>query len=66
MELHKERILLYVKLDPKKVNLTRRNARDVTDIGHFGTGDLELSVRTQDDLEKVKPVLERAYQRVGG
>ena len=66
MELQKERVLLFVKLDPKKVNLPRKIARDVTTIGHSGTGDLELSVRTPDDLETVKPVLEQAYQRVGG
>ena len=66
MELQKERVLLFVKLDPKKVNLPRKIARDVTTIGHSGTGDLELSVRTPDDLETVKPVLEQAYQRFGG
>ncbi len=66
MELQKERVLLFVKLDPKRVNLPRTIARDVTTIGHSGTGDLELSVRTRDDLETVKPVLEQAYQRVGG
>lgn len=66
MELQKERVLLFVKLDPKKVNLPRTIARDVTTIGHSGTGDLELSVRTRYDLETVKPVLEQAYQRVGG
>ena len=66
MELQKQRVLLYVKLDPKKVDLPGGIARDVSDIGHYGTGDLELSVRTQGELEKVKPVLEQAYQRVGG
>ena len=66
MELQKQRALLYVKLDPKKVDLPGEIARDVSDIGHYGTGDLELSVRTQGELEKVKPVLEQAYQRVGG
>ena len=66
MELQKERVLLFVKLDPKRVNLPRRIARDVTTIGHYGTGDLELSVRTRYDLETVKPVLEQAYQSVGG
>ena len=66
MELKKERVLLWVKLDPKRVERPRRIARDVTNIGHYGTGDLELSVRTSDDLETVKPVLEQAYQRVGG
>ena len=66
MELKKERVLLWVKLDPKRVDLPRRIARDVTTIGHYGTGDLELSVRTRYDLETVKPVLEQAYQSVGG
>ena len=66
MELQKERVLLYVKLDPKELDLPRRIARDVSNIGHYGTGDLELSVRTQADLETVKPVREQAYQRVGG
>ena len=64
--LKKERVVLWVKLDPKSVVLPRKIARDVTNIGHYGTGDLELSVRTPDDLETVKPVLEQAYQRVGG
>lgn len=66
MELQKERVLLFVKLNPRKVNLSRKIARDVTTIGHSGTGDLELSVRTRNDLETVKPVLEQAYRRVGG
>ena len=65
MEIHKTRVLLYVKLDPKKIDLPE-NARDATNIGHFGTGDLELSVRDSDDLELSKPFLEQAYQKVGG
>ena len=65
MEIHKGRVLLYVKLDPKELDLPK-NARDVTNIGHYGTGDVELSVRRQSDLELVKPLLEQAYQKVGG
>ena len=65
MEVHKARVLLYVKLDPKTIDLPK-NARDATDIGHFGTGDLELSVRNFDDLKLAKPLLEQAYQKVGG
>ena len=64
MEIHKTRVLLYVKLDPKMLDLPK-NARDVTNIGHFGTGNLELSVRSQSDLEIAKPLLERAYQKIG-
>ena len=66
MAIQKARVLLYVKLDPKKVNAPKKLARDMTNIGHYGTGDLELSVRSQSDLELVKPLLEQAYQKVGG
>ena len=65
VEIHKDRVLLYVKLDPKTLDLPK-NARDVTNIGHFGTGNLELWVKSQSDLELAKPLLEQAYQKVGG
>ena len=65
MEIHKAKVLLYVKLDPKTLD-SPKNARDVTNIGHYGTGNLELSVKNQSDLEIVKPLLEQAYQKVGG
>ena len=65
MEIHKTRVRLYVKLDPETIDLPK-NARDVTDIGHSGTGNLELSVKSQSDLELVKPLIEQAYQKVGG
>ena len=38
----------------------------MTLIGHFGTGDLEFSVKTEADLEAAKRLCELAYQRVGG
>ena len=66
MEIHRNRVLLYVKLDPKKVDAPKKLSRDVTNIGHYGTGALELSVSDQSDLELVKPLLEQAYQKVGG
>ena len=66
MEIQKAKVLLFVKLDPEKVDAPKKLARDVTNIGHFGTGNLELSVTSQSDLELVKPLLERAYQKVGG
>ena len=66
MGIHKNRVGLYVKLDPKKVNVPKELARDMTNVGHYGTGDVELSVRSQSDLELVKPFLEQAYQKVGG
>ena len=65
MEVKKSKVLLFVKLDPKKVDAPEKLARDVTNIGHVGTGNLELSVKSQSDLELVKPLLEPAYQKIG-
>ena len=36
--------------------------RDVREIGHFGTGDLEISLTTLDDLQRAKKFLEESYE----
>jgi predicted transport protein len=66
MEVQKQKLLLFLKLDPKKVPGPKGLARDVSDVGHFGTGDLEVTVRTAADLEAAKPYLTKAYENVGG
>ncbi|MDD2240578.1 MAG: DUF5655 domain-containing protein [Kiritimatiellae bacterium] len=66
MEIQQKRLLLYLKLDPSTTDGLPKSARDVREIGHYGTGDLELSVKTEADLDIVKKLCELAYQRVGG
>jgi len=36
--------------------------RDVREVGHFGTGDLEVAVQSMMDFETAKPLLDAAYQ----
>ncbi|EPA98755.1 endonuclease NucS domain-containing protein [Pseudomonas sp. G5(2012)] len=57
-----KRLQLYLKLNPDSVELVEGFSRDVRVIGHWGTGDLELSLRTQVDLERAKVLIERSYQ----
>jgi predicted transport protein len=59
-------VALYLKVDPKKVKGPAGLSRDVSKIGHFGTGDLEIVLKSLDDLEKAKPFIQQAYQAVGG
>ena len=66
MEVQQRRILLYLKLDPARITPLPAGARDVSSIGHFGTGDLEFAITSEDDIEAVIPLIEMAYQRVGG
>ena len=56
------RLLVYLKLDPTSVAMEAGFSRDVSQLGHWGTGDVELALRTLADFEKAKPLLERAYQ----
>jgi len=54
---------VFVKVDPDTVALENGFTRDVRKIGHFGTGDLEITIATAGDLERAKPLLERSYER---
>jgi predicted transport protein len=66
MEIQKQKLLLFLKLNPKKVGGPAGISRDVSDIGHFGTGDLEIAVRNEEELELAKPFVKQAYETVGG
>lgn len=57
-----KRLLVFLKLNPDSVELVEGFSRDVRTIGHWGTGDLELSLRTPADLERAKHLVERSYQ----
>ena len=61
VEIFKDKLLLHIRLDAKTVTYENGFSRDVTGIGHWGTGDVEVSLKNDNDLEKVKPLIERAY-----
>ena len=64
VEVHpnKATVSVYLKVDPDTTNLESGFSRDVRKIGHPGTGDLEITIRTQEDLEKAKPLLHESYE----
>ncbi len=55
-------VTLHLKIEPSSVVLERGFTRDVSDIGHYGTGDLEVSIRNLDDFAKAQPLMQRAYE----
>lgn len=64
--LQKNRLLLFLHLDPKSVALPPTISRDVTDQGHWGTGDLEIALTTIADLEVAKPFIVMSYEGRAG
>ncbi|MFE2595480.1 DUF5655 domain-containing protein [Streptomyces sp. NPDC059396] len=55
------KLLVYLKADPAKTDLIPGFTRDVTGLGHHGTGDLELQLRTYRDLERAQDLLRLSY-----
>ncbi|TCP65543.1 DUF5655 domain-containing protein [Baia soyae] len=55
------RILLNVKVDPDHITLENGFTRDVRNIGHFGTGNLEIAITSDADIEKAKHLISMAY-----
>lgn len=62
VEVYKDKLLLHVHLNPDDVELVEGFTRDVRNIGHWGTGDLEVWVRSRADLERAKPLIKRAHE----
>lgn len=62
--VQKGKFLLHVSLDPRLVDLAEGFTRDMRGVGHWGTGDLEITLRGMADLEKAKPLLQRAYEGI--
>lgn len=66
VEIHRSKILVFLKVDAESLPDYPPICRDVSNIGHFGTGDFEVSVSTQDDLEVAKPFIELSFGNIGG
>ena len=64
VEVHPQNgeLLAFLKVDPDSVELEDGFTRDVRAIGHFGTGDLEVRLRTDADFERAKPLLLQSYE----
>lgn len=63
VEIHPQtaKILLYLKVKPNTITLEKGFTRDVSNIGHFGTGDLEVTISNDEDIEKTKHLINMAY-----
>lgn len=57
----KKLIRIYLNLDPDGVDIDEAFMRDVRQIGHYGTGNLELTIKTKKDIEKVSALIKASY-----
>ncbi|CAN0589561.1 unnamed protein product, partial [Ectocarpus sp. 12 AP-2014] len=57
----KRLLRIYLNVDPDGVSLEDGFTRDVRQIGHFGTGDLEVTIKSKKDIERAAELIDRSY-----
>ncbi len=62
LQTGKNSLLMWLPLNPEEVAFEDGFSRDVRGVGHHGTGDVELSIRNLDDLEKAKPLIQKSFE----
>jgi predicted transport protein len=58
--VRRNHVKVWLPIDPDSVSPMPEFGRDVRAIGHVGSGDLELTVSTLEDVDAMKPYLVRA------
>ncbi|GAA1128570.1 DUF5655 domain-containing protein [Citricoccus alkalitolerans] len=64
VEVHPQsgNLLVHLKLNPKEFSEEEDFLRDMTGIGHYGTGDLELRIADASRWEEVASLISQAYE----
>ena len=66
IETQKRKLVLFLKLNPDEIGKLPKQARDVRKIGHFGTGNLELTIKNITDFEDTKELINLSLKNIGG
>lgn len=64
VEVHPQtkKLLVYVKVNPDETTLEKDFTRDVRKLGHFGTGDLEITIGSLEALSRAQSLIELSYE----
>ncbi|MBP3619856.1 MAG: DUF91 domain-containing protein [Clostridia bacterium] len=61
VEIYQTKILINFRLNPDNYELTE-SLRDVRNIGHWGCGDLQLTIKSEEEAELAKNLIKDAYE----
>ena len=61
VEIFNNKLVLHLKLDVNTVDYEDGFTRNTSKIGHYATGDVEVTIKNSQDYEKTKPLIDRAY-----
>ncbi|MCC7570318.1 hypothetical protein KO465_03150 [Candidatus Micrarchaeota archaeon] len=64
VEPQKNQLKLHLALDPNKVDLDSKEirVRNVIGVGHYGTGDLEVLIKNDSQIDEAMKLIKEAYE----
>jgi hypothetical protein bpseBC_05303 len=62
VQFNLNKIIVYVNIDAENIKLEKGFTRDVHNLGHFGTGKLEITIKNMEELEKAKPLIQQSLE----
>jgi predicted transport protein len=62
VQVHTKAIQVYLRLDLQDHEIVEGFTRDVSDTGHHGTGNTEVTIRSDEDMKVAEPLFARAYE----
>lgn len=63
IELQKEKLKIHMDIPKSELSDPRSISRDMENIGHYGTGDTEISLDKAEDMNYVLTLIEQSYRR---
>lgn len=54
-------VFAHLKIDPDTIVLEEGFTRDMRGVGHYGTGDLQVAIRSMEDFLKAQPLFQTSY-----
>jgi predicted transport protein len=61
VQVQTKQIKLFLDIPYSELDDLRHLARDVSNVGHWGTGEVQVTLQSKDDLEYVLGLIEQAY-----
>ncbi len=56
-------VMVFLKVPPDEVDVDGDPMlRDMRGVGHYGTGDLEVTISSMDGLRRAEPLIQRSYE----
>jgi predicted transport protein len=62
VEVQSNSLKIWLDMSPKDIDDPHSLCRDVSGIGHYGTGDVEVRLNSMENLSKVMGLVEQAYR----